>query len=118
MKKISCFVPYAGKEQVEKTIQGFQATGLVENIYLLTTNAALEALEGCQCILVDNPFSSKAIKAVAEAASGEYTLLYTKETTLELGMFALERMITSTDISQSIVNGNRSDNRFLCFDFP
>ena len=31
MKKISCFVPYAGKEQVEKTIQGLQATGQVEN---------------------------------------------------------------------------------------
>ena len=93
MKKISCFVPYAGKEQVEKTIQGLQATGLVQDIYLLTTNAELEALEGCQCILVDNPFSSKAIKAVAEAANGDYTLLYTKETTLELGMFALERMI-------------------------
>ena len=99
MKKISCFVPYAGKEQVEKTIQGLQATGLVENIYLLTTNAELEALEGCQCILVDNPFSSKAIKAVADAASGEYTLLYTKETTLELGMFALERMIHLADDS-------------------
>ena len=99
MKKISCFVPYAGKEQVEKTIQGLQATGLVENIYLLTTNAELEVLEGCQCILVDNPFSSKAIKAVADAASGEYTLLYTKETTLELGMFALERMIHLADDS-------------------
>ena len=99
MKKISCFVPYAGKEQVEKTIQGLQATGLVENIYLLTTNAELEAIEGCQCILVDNPFSSKAIKAVAEAASGDYTLLYTKETTLELGMFALERMIHLADDS-------------------
>ena len=99
MKKISCFVPYAGKEQVEKTIQGLQATGLVENIYLLTTKAELEALEGCQCILVDNPFSSKAIKAVADAASGEYTLLYTKETTLELGMFALERMIHLADDS-------------------
>ena len=99
MKKISCFVPYAGKEQVEKTIQGLQATGLVNNIYLLTTDAELEALEGCQCILVDNPFSSKAIKAVAEAACGDYTLLYTKETTLELGMFALERMIHLADDS-------------------
>ena len=99
MKKISCFVPYAGKEQVEKTIQGLQATGLVKDIYLLTTNAELEALEGCQCILVDNPFSSKAIKAVADAANGDYTMLYTKETTLELGMFALERMIHLADDS-------------------
>ena len=76
MKKISCFVPYAGKEQVEKTIEGLQATGLVKDIYLLTTTAELEALEGCQCIVVENPFSSKAMQAVAQAASGEYNGSY------------------------------------------
>ena len=39
------------------------------------------------------PYSSATLKAIANAAKGEYTLLYTKETTLEMGMFALERMI-------------------------
>ena len=33
------------------------------------------------------------MKAIAQKANTEYTLLYTKETTLELGMFALERMM-------------------------
>ncbi len=27
MKKIDCFIPFAGKEQAEKTVQGLQATG-------------------------------------------------------------------------------------------
>ena len=39
------------------------------------------------------PYSSATLKAIANAAKGEYTLLYTKETTLEMGVFALERMI-------------------------
>lgn len=77
MKKISCFIPYAGKEQVEKTIQGLQATGLVESIYLMTTNAELKELPGCHRICVEQPFGSRAMHAVANAAKGEYTLLYT-----------------------------------------
>ena len=38
MKKIDCFIPYAGKEQAEKTVQGLQITGLVGNIHLVTTD--------------------------------------------------------------------------------
>lgn len=33
------------------------------------------------------------MQTIAFLAKGDYTLLYTKETTLEMGMFALERMI-------------------------
>ena len=38
MKKIDCFIPFAGKKQAEKTVQGLQATGLIGNIRLVTTN--------------------------------------------------------------------------------
>ena len=46
MKKIDCFIPYAGKEQAEKTVQGLQITGLVGNIHLVTTDSTLEPLPG------------------------------------------------------------------------
>lgn len=93
MKKIDCFIPYAGKEQAEKTVQGLQATGLVGNIRLVTTDATLEPLPGCEVMAVKMPYGSATLKAIAQATDAEYTLLYTKETTLELGMFALERMM-------------------------
>ena len=89
MKKIDCFIPYAGKEQAEKTVQGLQITGLVGNIHLVTTDSTLEPLPGCELLVVDMPHSSATMKAIAQKANTEYTLLYTKETTLELGMFAL-----------------------------
>ena len=38
MKKIDCFIPYAGKEQAEKTVQRLQAADLVGNIHLVTTD--------------------------------------------------------------------------------
>ena len=41
MKKIDCFIPYAGKEQAEKTVQGLQITSLVGNIHLVTTDSTL-----------------------------------------------------------------------------
>ena len=101
MKKISCFIPYAGKEQVEKTVAGLQATGLVKEIYLVTTNKELEELPGCNRIWVEYPFSSMAMQLMAQNATGDYTLLYTKETTLEMGMFALERMIHISEDSNA-----------------
>lgn len=78
MKTISCFIPSAGKEQVENTVKGLQATGRVKNIHLLTT-AELT--------------SSATMREIAGQADADYTLLYTKYTTLELGLFALERMV-------------------------
>ena len=93
MKKIDCFIPFAGKKQAEKTVQGLQATGLIGNIRLVTTDPTLEPLPGCEILSVDMPYSSTAMKTIAEKTDAEYTLLYTKETTLELGMFALERMM-------------------------
>ena len=101
MKKIDCFIPYAGKEQAEKTVQGLQITGLVGNIHLVTTDSTLEPLPGCELLVVDMPHSSATMKAIAQKANTEYTLLYTKETTLELGMFALERMMHITEDSDA-----------------
>lgn len=93
MKKISCFLPYTGEKQVEKTIENLRSTGLIENICLITNNEELEPLPGCQRIWERDPFSSTSMQAIAFLAQGEYTLLYTKETTLEPGQFALERMM-------------------------
>ena len=91
MKKIDCFIPYAGKEQAEKTVQGLQITGLVGNIHLVTTDSTLEPLPGCELLVVDMPHSSATMKAIAQKANTEYTLLYTKETTLTTGIFAMKR---------------------------
>lgn len=92
MKTISCFLPYAGKEQVENSVNELQATGLVKEIYLMTAEEGAENIPGCERMTIDNPFSSQTMKAMAEKATGDFTLLCTKETALSLGMFALNRM--------------------------
>lgn len=101
MKQISCFLPYIGKDQVEKTVENFQGISLVKDIYLMTTNSKLDPLPGCNCLCEKNLFGSAAMQAIASAAQSEYTLLYIKETTLKMGLFALERMVQILEDSQA-----------------
>ncbi len=82
MKKISCFIASSAEELALRTIEGLQATGLVEEIRP-----------------IENPYSSRLLKQMASEAQAPYTLLYTKETVLQLGMYALERMMRIMDDS-------------------
>lgn len=93
MNKINCFIPFVGAAQAEKTVKGLQETGLVNNIYLLAAPDVKENISGCNLIHTGALLSSTAMRQIAGYASTDYTLIYTKYTTLELGLFALERMI-------------------------
>lgn len=99
---IHCFIPFAGVTQTEKTVQGLQATGLVKQIYLITTDPTDEPLPGCEMLTVASHNSSAAMYAIAARSDADYTLLCTKDTTLEWGLFALERMV---HIAQDSVAG-------------
>lgn len=96
---INCFLPFANVAQVENTIRGLQSCGLVNKIYLLATKPCNVLLEGCGMPGIEtlnvgsNLNASATLKQIAAHSDADYTLLYTKYTTLELGMFALERMV-------------------------
>ena len=90
---INCFIPYTEVAQVEKTVQGLQASELVQTIYLMATNSTINPLPGCELLVVDKFNNSASICDIATHSGADYTLIYTKETTLELGLYALERMV-------------------------
>lgn len=90
---INCFIPFAGAAQAEKTVQGLQATGLVKTIYLISADPTDQPLPGCELLSVDFFANSAAMCEMATRSDAAYTLIYTKETTLELGLSALERMV-------------------------
>lgn len=93
---IDCFIPFAGKAQAEKTIAGLKQSGLVKNIYLLATENSGETVDGCQVINITSLNASSTVKKIAATTQSEFTLLYTKFSNLELGYFALERMVNLT----------------------
>ena len=90
---INCFIPFANAAQAEKTVQSLQSSDLIKKIYLLTTETTAPPLPGCDILTVSALNASATMRAVAAHSDADYTLLYTKYTTLSPGMFAFERMI-------------------------
>ena len=101
MKTINCFIPFSSQAQVSETVKGLRACEHVKSIYLLATEKNQEAVEGCELLPVTSLNASATLHAIADHSDADYTLLYTKYTTLELGYFALERMVRIADDSQA-----------------
>ena len=101
MKTINCFIPFSSQAQVSETVKGLRACKHVKSIYLLATEKNQEAVEGCELLPVTSLNASATLHAIADRSDADYTLLYTKYTTLELGYFALERMVRIADDSQA-----------------
>ncbi len=88
---IHCFLPYVDENQIRASVEGLKNEALVSAITLLSTDPSAQACCGCELIHIDNLKSSATMKAIAAATTGEYTLLYTQQTQLQLGYGALER---------------------------
>ena len=103
-KCVNCFIPYQDKAQVEQTVRGLKESMLVNRIYLLSTDHLAEPVEGCEIVHIESLKCTPAIKKIAEKSDSQFTLIYTKESTLMLGLFALERMVKiSEDTSAGMV---------------
>ena len=98
MKKINCFIPYQDPDSVVQTIASLRESNLTGTIYLLYTHEKPQ-VAGCETIQVDNMQSTRMVRQIAERATGNYTLIYTKSTPLQLGQFALERLLHAADDS-------------------
>jgi len=90
---VNCFIPYVDKAQVEQTVKGLKESGLVNKIFLMSTKDGAEPLTGCEVLHVDSLRCTPAIRKIAERSDADYSLIYTKESPLAMGMFALERMV-------------------------
>lgn len=100
MKTIDCFLPYGEGNNIALTVAELRTSPLVKNIFVLVTDGA-SAVDGCDTIEIDSLFSSLTMKKIAEAATADYTLLYTKTNHLQPGYLALTRMVKIADDSQS-----------------
>lgn len=99
--RIDCFIPYADPDQVRATVDNLRSSESVGKIFLLTSDVSLPSVAGCGILIVDSLVSSKTIRTIASAASAKYMLYYTKYNTLELGYYALDRMLRIADDSDA-----------------
>ncbi|KAA6332900.1 hypothetical protein EZS27_018631, partial [termite gut metagenome] len=93
ISSINCFIPFTGAIQARETVNTLRKTDLVDKIYLLATQPLDEKIPGCELLTIPALHASAAIRLIASLSDAAYTLLYTKYTTLEVGLFALERMM-------------------------
>ena len=101
MTKINCFIPFAEKEQAQKTIDGFKSSALVNKIYLLAGADVQGTVEGCEVIKVNNLNASATMRAIADKADADFVLLYTKYDTLKFAPYAIDRFVQIAQDSQS-----------------
>ena len=123
---INCFLPYADLNQVSATVENLKASQLVSKIFLLTTAADAQAVEGCELIHIDTLNSSATMKKIAAAADGDFILLYTKYNKLVPGYLALERFVRLAGDSKagmlyadsySVVDGKRTNSPVIDYQF-
>jgi hypothetical protein len=115
-KIVNCFVPYENRSQVSETIKSLEESGITGKIFLIAASEDAEKFEGYPIIAAGSLKSTEVIKKIAGASDGEFTLIYTKDSPLQMGMFALERMVKISEDAQAamvyadhhqIINGER-----------
>ncbi|MDD4970132.1 MAG: glycosyltransferase family A protein [Paludibacter sp.] len=118
MKQINCFIAYSDAVQAKNTAQILLKSKLVKSVFLLATAGINILVEGCECIDIDSINSASTIRKIAEKSDTPYSLVYIKDTTLELGQYALERFFHIADGTKAglvysdyyqIANGVRSN---------
>jgi hypothetical protein len=93
--KIICFMPFSGSEAAEVTIQSLKLSGIIKKIYLVAPSGSAQKNRDRQVsfLEVEGFASTASVRIMAEKAGSGFVLIYTKPYPLDLGRFALQRMI-------------------------
>ncbi|MDR3340228.1 MAG: glycosyltransferase [Candidatus Symbiothrix sp.] len=93
-KKITYFVPYSTLENLENTIKGLQNCEATGAIYIIAENASDILLpDGCKLLIAGSLKQTQTLKSLIRNSNTPYTLLYTQTLGLQLGAYAIERML-------------------------
>jgi hypothetical protein len=101
MKQINCFLACNDTTETRKTIAQIKQSSLVQDIYLLVREDKNIQIDGCTTLEIDSLQSSETIRQIADKSTAAYSLIYTKDSTLELGQFAIERFYRIAEDTQA-----------------
>ena len=93
MNTIDAFILYTHPEQAIQTVDQLKQSDCVKNIYLLAPQKGMQPIDGCEVIEIDSLQSSQTVLKIGETSTANFMLIYQKSNVLQLGYFALERMI-------------------------
>ena len=101
MKKINCFVACNDALTASETVKQLKLSSLVSGIFLLVKEGNEIDAPGCEVIKIDSIQSSETIRKIASKSDATYSLIYTKDSRLDLGQFAIERFFHIAEDSQA-----------------
>lgn len=79
MSSIECFIPSMSAEDISTTVESFSRSDAFTGVTILS-GVSLRATE--------------TLRSMADAVTEKFVLIYTKDMPLEMGMFALDRMLS------------------------
>lgn len=88
--EITCFIAGAESGDLNQTINELYASGIVEKVYVVSTNNP--GLDSVGWIDAESFSSTLTLRTIAEKSAGKFSLFYTKPLPLKLGQNSLERM--------------------------
>ena len=94
MNQIDCFVSYLSPAQATATVRRLRDSSCINRIFLLALTDDADEVEGCEILRTDGYNSTATMRLLAAHAEAPFTCLYTKQTNLEPGLYAFERMLS------------------------
>jgi hypothetical protein len=101
MKIITCFIPCGQQEETLKTVQELQKSELVSKIVIVRNEDQSCFIEGVEVLVSESMTHGKTIRRIAAMANTRYTMIYTRQSSLQMGQLALERFAQVADDTQS-----------------
>ena len=126
MRKVNCFLPAMSVEQIMPTIKEFRSLQCAEDVALFLLSKEKIEIEGCTTIITENLNSMDTLRSIAANADADFTLIYTKYTTLSFAQYGLERFYNLAIASGAgliysdyyqIIDGERSNAPTIDYQF-
>ena len=89
MKKVNCFLPALSVEQILPTVNELRSTKFADDLQIFILSKEKLEVEGCSNIISDNINSMETLRSIAENSNADFTLIYTKYTTLSFAQYGL-----------------------------
>ncbi len=102
-KLITCFIAAGNEDDLKITVEGLKESACIQNIVIVTEEEPAKGLlsAGTEWLKAASLQATSTVRKMAELSKSEFTLIYTKSLPLNLGAFALERMIQSAMDTQA-----------------
>lgn len=100
-KLITVFLPHGRKQENQITIQRFQSSHIVKEIFIISSDNSTEQIVGTKRIISENFNSSESVKKIAEHSTTKYTLIVLTDKSINPGKFSLERFVQVADSSNA-----------------